>query len=142
MQSVAGSGCSVRAHSSQDYPRGEATCTGSQFPSGRARIQAQASSSQNHIPSLQFPSKGGSQHHHFVFCQGGCLAACQSLASGSQVLTKHRPEQEGGVEGLCQASRLYAPSPASPPPAMSSERLAQQLLTIQNFCPLSWDTSG
>lgn len=98
--------------------------------------------SQNHIPSLQFPSKGGSRHYHFVFCQGGRLAACQSLASGSQVLTKHRPEQEGGVEGLCRVSRLCTPSPASPPPTMSSVWLAQQLLTIQNFCPLSWDASG
>lgn len=118
------------------------TSTGSLLPSGRARIQAQASSSQNHIPSLQFAIKGDSQHYHFVFCQGGHLAACQSLASGSQMLTKHRPEQEGGAEGLRRASRLYAPSPASLLPAMSSERLAQQLLTIQNFCPLSWDTSG
>lgn len=58
------------------------------------------------------------------------------------MLTKHRPQQEGGGRGSVGASRLCAPSPVPPPLAMSSERLAQQLLTIQNFCPLSWDASG
>lgn len=104
-------GLSAGTHSAQ---RGEGTCTGSQLPDGGARTPAQAFlASQNHIPSLQLPSKGGSRHHHFVFCQGGRLAACQSPASGSQVLTKHRPEQEGGVEGL-QGERRAAPSPATP----------------------------
>lgn len=70
--------------------------------------------SQNHIPSLQFSSKGGSRHHHFVFSQGGRLAACQSPASGSQVLTKHRPEQEGGERGSAGASRLPRPLPCTP----------------------------
>ncbi|XDA73143.1 hypothetical protein R6Z07F_003422 [Ovis aries] len=74
--------------------------------------------------------------------KGGRLAACQSPTSGSQVLTKQRPEQEGGVRGSARASSSRAPSPAPPPPAMSSEWLAQHLLTIQNFCPLSWDASG
>ena len=64
--------------------------------------------------SLQFPSKGGSRHHHFVFSQGGRLAACQSLALGSQVLTKQRPEQEGGARGSTGARRLPCPLPCTP----------------------------
>ena len=72
---------------------------------------------QNHIPSLQFSSKGGSRHHHFVFSQGGRLAACQSPTSGSQVLTKHRPEHEGGARGSARASQLPRPLPCTPTPS-------------------------
>lgn len=72
--------------------RGEATCTGSQLQVEKPKFKVGPPASQNHIPSLRFPSKGGSRHHHFVFSQGGRLAACQSPALRSQVLTKHRPE--------------------------------------------------
>lgn len=58
--------------------------------------------------------------HHFVFSQGRRLAACQSPVLGSQVLTKHRPEQEGGARGSTRASGSCAPSPGSPPPPAMS----------------------
>lgn len=82
------------------------------------------------LPSLQFPSKGGSRHHHFVFSQGGCLAACQSQASGSQVLTKHRPEQEGGARGSAGASWLLRPLPCTP--TSSNELRAAGAATADN----------
>lgn len=89
---------------------------GAQLP-GEARALAGPPASQNHTPPLQFPSKGGSRHHHFVFSQGGRLAACQSPARGSQVLTKHRPEQEGGAaRGSGGVSWLPRPLPCTPTP--------------------------
>lgn len=103
---------SANAHSPQDWPRRGSR--GSQLPGG-ARALAGPPASQNHTPPLQFPSKGGSRHH-FVFSQGGRLAACQSPARGSQVLTKHRPEQEGGARGSGGASCLPRPLPCTPTP--------------------------
>lgn len=94
--------------------RGEASSAGSQLQVEELEFKLSPPASQNHIPFLRFPGKGGSRLHHFVFSQGRRLAACQSPALGSQVLTKHRPEQEGGARGMCRGELALKPPPLHP----------------------------
>lgn len=58
MQSWAGRRHLVNAHSSQDQPRGKAEGQSSQVEEPEFRLGPPAS--QNRIPFLAFPSKGGS----------------------------------------------------------------------------------